>query len=40
MKKGVDYIGVGAGALIFNTDGKVFLAQRGPKTRVGRNFEN
>jgi mutator protein MutT len=29
MKKGLDYIGVGAGAVIFNKDGKVFLAKRG-----------
>ena len=29
MKKGVDYIGVGAGAVIFNKEGKVFLAKRG-----------
>ena len=31
MKKGVDFIGVGAGALVFNKEGKVLLAQRGPK---------
>jgi mutator protein MutT len=28
---GVDYIGVGVGALVFNTEGKVFMSQRGPK---------
>ncbi|NTU66646.1 MAG: NUDIX domain-containing protein [Candidatus Moranbacteria bacterium] len=33
MKKGVDYIGVGCGAMIFNADGKVFLAKRGPNAR-------
>ncbi|MBI5346912.1 MAG: NUDIX domain-containing protein [Chlamydiae bacterium] len=33
MKKGVDFIGVGAGALIFNNEGKVLIAQRGPKAR-------
>ncbi|TKJ17779.1 DNA mismatch repair protein MutT [Candidatus Woesearchaeota archaeon B3_Woes] len=33
MRKGIDYIGVGTGALIFNEDGKVFLAKRGPKSR-------
>ncbi|MDD4990446.1 MAG: NUDIX domain-containing protein [Candidatus Pacebacteria bacterium] len=33
MKKGVDYIGVGAGAIIFNNEGKVFVAQRGPGAR-------
>ena len=33
MKKGIDFIGVGTGALIFNDQGEVFLAQRGPKAR-------
>ena len=33
MKKGVDFIGVGSGAIIFNNEGKVFVAQRGPKAR-------
>jgi 8-oxo-dGTP diphosphatase len=33
MKKGVDFIGVGTGAIIFNKEGKVFLARRGPKAR-------
>ena len=33
MKKGVDYIGVGVGAVIFNSEGKVFLSKRGPKAR-------
>ena len=33
MKKGIDFIGVGVGALIFNSEGKVFLARRGPKAR-------
>ena len=33
MKRGVDYIGVGAGAMIFNSEGKVFLSQRGEKAR-------
>jgi 8-oxo-dGTP diphosphatase len=31
MKPGQDYIGVGVGAMIFNAEGNVFLAQRGPK---------
>lgn len=31
MKAGVDYIGVGVGAIIFDDEGKVFLAKRGPK---------
>jgi len=30
MKKGVDYIGVGVGAAIFNDDGKLFITKRGP----------
>jgi len=33
MKRGIDYIGVGSGAMIFNNQGKVFIAQRGPKAR-------
>lgn len=33
MKKGVDFIGVGAGAIVFNDNGEVLVAQRGPKAR-------
>jgi 8-oxo-dGTP diphosphatase len=33
MIPGRDYIGVGVGAMVFNQEGKVFLAQRGPKAR-------
>ncbi len=33
MKKGVDFIGVGTGAVILNGDGKVFLALRGREAR-------
>jgi len=33
MKKGVDYIGVGVGAAIFDKDGKLFIAKRGKKSR-------
>lgn len=33
MKKGVDYIGVGCGAMIFNDEGKVFLVKRGKGAR-------
>ncbi len=33
LKKGVDYIGVGVGAVIFDADGKVFLARRGKEAR-------
>lgn len=33
LKRGIDYIGVGTGAMIFNDQGKVFLAKRGPKAR-------
>lgn len=33
MQKGVDYIGVGTGAMIFNDCGQVFIARRGPKAR-------
>lgn len=33
MKKGIDYIGVGTGAIIFNKDGTLFLAKRGKDSR-------
>jgi 8-oxo-dGTP diphosphatase len=33
MKKGVDYIGVGVGAVIFNAAGRVFLSRRGKEAR-------
>ncbi len=33
MKKGIDYIGVGVGAVIFNSQGRVFLAKRGRDAR-------
>ncbi len=33
MKRGVDYIGVGVGAVIVNREGKIFLAKRGKKAR-------
>jgi len=33
MKKGVDFIGVGVGAIIFNADGAIFLAKRGKEAR-------
>ncbi len=33
MQKGIDYIGVGVGALVFNKDGKVLVAKRGQKAR-------
>lgn len=36
MKRGVDYIGVGVGALIVNSSGKLFLAKRGPFARNER----
>lgn len=29
MKKGIDYIGIGVGAAIFNEEGKLFLTKRG-----------
>lgn len=31
MRRGVDYIGVGVGAIIVDEDGRLFLAQRGPR---------
>ena len=33
MKKGVDHIGVGVGAIIFDSHKKVFLARRGKEAR-------
>ena len=33
MKKGVDFIGVGVGAIIVNSEGKLFLAKRGREVR-------
>lgn len=36
MKAGIDYIGVGVGALVFNAEGRVFLAQRGAKAKNER----
>ena len=36
MKRGVDYIGVGVGAIIVNDNGQVFLARRGPLAKNER----
>jgi mutator protein MutT len=36
MKRGVDYIGVGVGAVIVNEQGKIFLAKRGPLAKNER----
>lgn len=36
MKKGIDYIGVGAGAVIFNDHDEFFLAKRGREARNER----
>ncbi len=36
MKRGIDYIGVGVGAIIVNADGQVFLARRGPQAKNER----
>jgi 8-oxo-dGTP diphosphatase len=33
MKRGVDYIGVGIGAVIIDPKGKIFLSKRGPKSQ-------
>jgi len=33
MKKSIDYIGVGVGAIIFNSENRVFLAKRGAGAR-------
>jgi mutator protein MutT len=36
MKRGIDYIGVGVGALIVDRDGRLFLSRRGPKAKNER----
>ena len=36
MKRGIDYIGVGAGAVIVNKQGQLFLARRGPQAKNER----
>ena len=36
MQRGLDYIGVGVGALIADETGRVFLARRGPQARNER----
>ncbi len=36
MRRGVDYIGVGVGAVIVNRTGQLFLAQRGPQAKNER----
>jgi 8-oxo-dGTP diphosphatase len=36
MRRGIDYIGVGVGALIADEAGRVFLARRGPHSRNER----
>jgi 8-oxo-dGTP diphosphatase len=36
MQKGVDYIGVGVGAAIFNKEGKLLISQRGEKAKNER----
>lgn len=36
MKRGVDYIGVGVGAIIVDGQGRLFLARRGPKAKNER----
>lgn len=33
MQRGIDYIGVGVGAAIFNKEGKLFIAKRGKKAK-------
>jgi 8-oxo-dGTP diphosphatase len=36
MKRGIDYIGVGVGAVIVNDQGQLFLARRGPQAKNER----
>jgi mutator protein MutT len=37
MQKGIDYIGVGVGAIIFDAEGRIFLAKRGAEAQNERN---
>ena len=36
MKRGIDYIGVGVGAIITDNQGRLFLARRGPESKNER----
>jgi 8-oxo-dGTP diphosphatase len=36
MQRGIDYIGVGVGALIVDEEGRLFLARRGPRAKNER----
>lgn len=36
MQAGKDYIGVGVGAILFDDEGRIFLAQRGPDAKNER----
>jgi mutator protein MutT len=36
MKRGIDYIGVGVGAVIVNEGGELFFSQRGPQAKNER----
>ncbi len=36
MRRGIDYIGVGVGAIIVDDQGRVFLARRGPEAKNER----
>ena len=36
MKRGIDYIGVGVGAIIVDNRGRLFLARRGPEAKNER----
>ena len=38
MKRGIDYIGVGVGAILVDDEGRVFLARRGPKAKNERDL--
>jgi len=36
MKRGIDYIGVGVGAIIVDGEGRLFVSRRGPKAKNER----
>lgn len=36
MRRGIDYIGVGVGAILVNSQGEIFMARRGPQAKNER----
>ncbi len=36
MRRGIDYIGVGVGAILVDEEGRLFLARRGPRRATSK----